>query len=245
MLERLRSETERLRPPLVADLAARARGEHMPRRLRRCLVAAMANWSWMRWSTRTRQYALVPSARWPRASYRLRTRRRSAPDATAKDGNLIRTGVDGARVAVETGRGLREALAAPLVHVGAALISASKHAAWPARLSSASLDFFEHGEDDEVRFECHIAATLTRSKPIFRWTMHILTQVTTCVRAIGRRRDRISTLSPRACARASRRWRLAVDGISEWSQAPLGRVVGELGPHGGARFVRRRGGMRA
>ena len=122
----------------------------------------------------------------------------------------------------------REALAVPLVRVGAALISTSKHAAWARGLPSSALDFFEHRYKFEVALVI-IRPSLTRSRSsIFRWTMHILTQVTTEGSALVRRRANLAQFfrePASGVASMASRWRRQ---IQHGVKTP-GRVVGELG----------------
>ena len=87
-----------------------------------------------------------------------------------------------------------------------ALISASKHAAWARDDPSSALDFFEHGRSLRSPLSSTSPA-LTRSRSsIFRWTMHILTQVTTNG-SLSSADARISPSFSESLRRASRRWR--------------------------------------
>ena len=89
-----------------------------------------------------------------------------------------------------------------------ALINASKHAAWARDDPSSALDFFEHGTSFRSPLSS-LPPSLTRSRSsIFRWTMHILTQVTTNG-SLSSADARISPNLSESLRRASRRWRHA------------------------------------
>ncbi len=89
-----------------------------------------------------------------------------------------------------------------------ALTKASKHAAWARDDPSSALDFFEHGTSFRSPLSS-LPPSLTRSRSsIFRWTMHILTQVTTRG-SLSSADARISPNLSESLRRASRRWRHA------------------------------------